>query len=90
MQPSDENTTPGDVAEVEKPEKTKKKKNKPEPYTGPTCGQCRFWVSGGEEVGDCYRFPPRVEFDDDEGFYTLIRPPATRDERACGEFRGAN
>lgn len=55
---------------------------------GATCGQCTHWVHGDKEEGECYRNPPTV--DEEEGEYWLIRPITVRDERACGEFRGAN
>lgn len=55
---------------------------------GATCGQCKHWVFGNDEAGECYRNTPLVG--EDEGEYWLIRPITVRAERACGEFRGAN
>lgn len=55
---------------------------------GATCGQCKHWVHGEGEVGECYRNPPTVG--ENDGEYWLIRAFTVRDERACGEFKGAN
>ena len=56
--------------------------------SGTTCGQCSFLVLGEGDAGECYRYPPKVEGDDDG--YWLVRPIVTTGDRGCGEFRGAN
>lgn len=63
-------------------------KKSPAPDTGPTCGQCKHWVSGDDGDGECYRNPPGVHLDE-EGYF-LFRPILDGKEKACGEFRGAN
>ena len=47
------------------------------------CGQCRFFVQHSEEGGDCRRFPPTLQTDD-EG--TVSAFPGTSIDWWCGDF----
>ena len=70
------------------PAARRKPKKSPEPDTGPTCGQCKHWRAQEGDEGLCYRYPPTVLAADDGQW--LVRPFPNSDEKACGEFRGAN
>ena len=59
-----------------------------EPDSGATCGQCKHWRAEDGGEGLCYRYPPTVSYDE-EGSW-LVRPFPSGEEKACGEFRGAN
>jgi hypothetical protein len=63
------------------------------------CSGCRFWLNWDSEMtnlGECHRFPPRMETarrtDGDEEVLVTIRPadggwPLTAPEDWCGEYQ---
>ncbi len=52
------------------------------------CSNCEFFNDLGEQnVGECFRFPPIPQLDDEQGGIQSIRPIIFTDERVCGEFK---
>lgn len=56
---------------------------------GPTCKDCAFWIPDPDsngQAGECFRYPPSVLFDTEEGLFSM-RPFTEGSDKACGEFR---
>ncbi len=57
------------------------------------CGNCRFWLSGGDSIGQCRRYAPKVMLDPVRKTETYCevkrvwtRWPLTTSVDWCGEF----